>query len=176
MWMSAVIGEQWPFKVGAVFSDFAAAQRVAESLAEGSHERHSRVDLIEPGDPKMTNKLEPETVGVRRTLVRSHVVMGIAGILGGLLLVLILSLLGVEAVSANIGYASMALGFVGGMIGMMAGGLVSIRPDHDHLINEARDACEHGQWVVLVHTQQKSEEDRVRDVLKQYSDDVVSTF
>ncbi len=151
-------------------------RRVGWRKASLKEERHSRVDLIEPGDPKMTNKLEPETVGVRRTLVRAHVVMGIAGILGGLLLVLILSLLGIEAITSNIGYASMALGFIGGMIGMMAGGLVSIRPDHDHLINEAREACEHGQWVVLVHTQEKSEEDRVRDVLKQYSDDVVSTF
>ncbi len=176
MRLSAVSAEKHPNMVGAVFENSSGAEHAAEVLSNEMELGSEQIDIIQPQDPSLGRKLEPEVEGIKHTLIRSHITLGIAGVAGGIILALALFAAGVMAVVSSLGLAIIAMGFVGGMLGMFAAGLFAIRPDHDPMINKAREASKQGRWMVLVHTRSHEQEARARSRLEQYSDQVLSTL
>ena len=172
----AILGEEFPSKVGAEFTNGDEARRAADLLIKRTGINDRQVRVIEPRDPVMGRKLEPEASGIARTLVRSHVILGVAGLLVGLIAATLLILLAIQPFSSNPFYSVGAAGFFGAVAGLLLGGLVSLRPDHDKLITWVEDASRRGRWFVLVHTRSHLQQRKAREALEAISDKVVGTF
>lgn len=147
----AILSENYPEKAQSAFASADTAQLAAHTLREQLGEK-ARVEVIEPQDPAIDRKLEPETREVRSTLVRTHVVFGSAGLVAGLLFIAALWLMGLEAITSNPGLAWIAGAFIGLLLGLLLGGLVAARPDEMRLAAHARDAAAAPRtWSVVVH-------------------------
>jgi len=176
MAIGAVFGERSLSKVSAVFGDAGQARGAADELVSGLGLRAEQVEVVAPGDRRISRKLEPESAGIAKTLVKSHVVLGAAGAGLGLVVAVVLVLSGIAATASNPVYTFLALGFLGGMLGMLLGGLISLRPDHDPMIRRVERAARTGRWSVVVHARDHDEEHRVKEALDRLSSRVTETL
>ena len=115
-----------------------AAARAVECLPDM---QSRQVQLVHPQDKEWQRKVEPEGVGIWRTAVRSHVTCGVAGFLVGCLLFAGLMLAGVEAVQSTPGMSLVSMVLFGTMFGLMLGGFLTIRPDHEAVIAAGARRC-----------------------------------
>lgn len=146
-----VTGESLDHKLGAIFEDEARAKSAADSLRglEGLDEE--RVFVLRPGDKHPGWELEPEDKGIWRTLVRAHIKLGLVGFALGLALYIVLTGLGVSFVVFNPFASAAVLIALCTILGLMLGGLITIRPDHIPYIVTAQEALREGKYVVAVH-------------------------
>jgi len=137
---ATITGELSNSKLAAVFPDEgaarAAAQLVSASLSLGS----AQVQVITPNELHPGRMLEPESQGIWRTIIVAHVRLGIVGVVAGLLLFAALYAMGVPFIVMSPTAAGLALLFFGAVAGLMLGGLVALRPDHDPYVQATRDA------------------------------------
>lgn len=176
MTTSALIDEKFPSKVAAAFTSGDDARAAAVQLATETGISEGQIRVVEPNDPALDRKLEPESRGIARTLVKAHVKLGIAGLITGLLIALALVMSDLELFNSSPFYTFGLAGGFGAVGGMLLAGLVSLRPDHDRLIMRVQEAARHGRWFVLVHARDHAEERKARDALKAMSDKVIGTF
>jgi hypothetical protein len=170
------IGESYPSKVGAVFQNVDQTQAALQTLVNQAGLAHGQISLVEPNDAAVDQKVEPETRGIARVLARSHIAFGAAGLLVGLLCALILVFSGLKAVESSPFVTLAVLGFFGAIVGLLLGGLVSLRPDHERLILTAKKAAEDGNWALIVHARDHRQSKVASDVLSNYSGKIVETW
>lgn len=142
-------GERSFTLLAAVFRDRPTAERAALSVLNAG-DAPQQVSVVSPGDRYLTRRLEPDPAGIWRTAVRSHGVLGAAGLLLG-------ALGGLAMVAGNVAGAAQSpaqalvfggvLGLFGGLI---AGGLVTLRPDHARVIARVRGALARRRHAVVV--------------------------
>jgi hypothetical protein len=176
MILSVLFGERSLTKVAAFFHQgrdaYAAAQRV---VREGRLPIKSVV-VIGPGDRSPGRKLEPEGQAIFATLLRSHLILGAAGLVAGLVFGGFLIVAGIEFAAAS-PYCTMgaatAFGLIGGLI---LGGLVTLRPDHELLINRVKEGLRMGRWVVVVHPTNPDQETRALTMLQYAGGEVIRTL
>lgn len=175
-----IFGERSLTKVAALFSNPSTAQEAASRVRTVCHMADSQVKILSPGDnpagTAFSTKLEPETRGIWHTLIRAHVWMGIAGMLAGTLLFLMLYSLGNISVQSTPGLSFLAFIGFGLMFGLMLGGLFTLRPDHGHVISVVRQAVEQGRWAVVAHPTSPAQADSVVQALARGSERIVKTF
>lgn len=170
---SAISGEQFTSKVGAVFSDARRAQQAAHGLVANEGFGNEQVRIIHPHDKALSAKVQPERRGLALTIVKAHVTTGIAGLLVGVIFVYLLERMDFEFIEWSPWYSYGAGAFFGAMIGMLVGGLISLRPDQDLLIAKLKTATAQGRWSVVVHARDHGEEQRAKESLEKVSDEVV---
>ncbi|MFO1337074.1 MAG: hypothetical protein U1F53_02385 [Burkholderiaceae bacterium] len=141
-------GERSLTLVAASFADHRAAERAAGVLKQ-SPALDGEVAVIDPGDPLARRKLEPEQRGIFATLLRSHLILGTAG-LGVGLLVAWVAIAVWTAAAASPGFVLLFAGLMGGFIGMMVAGLITLRPDHGLVLLGVREALRRGRSAVVV--------------------------
>lgn len=144
-------GESFEHKVGAIFDDDDQAKSAAESLRALDGLSGARILVVRPGDEHPGWELEPEDKGIWRTLIRSHIKLGLLGSAVGLALYLALTGLGVGFVVLNPVFAAAVLIGLCTLLGLMWGGLITLRPDHDFYITSAQEALREGKCLVVVH-------------------------
>ncbi len=174
--MSAVFGEQSLSKVGARFGSGEETRRAAAQLESELGIQASRIRVVAPNDPAVGRKLEPESHGIAKTIVRSHVTLGIAGLLLGLLLAWIMDSTDIPIFTWNTLYTFGAFGFVGALLGMLLAGLISLRPDQDPLIAWTKEGTRSGRWFLLVHARDADEKEKAKRALEGLSNDVVDSL
>lgn len=163
-------------KLAAVFRSDGQAREIASALPAALGLQPVQVLLLAPGDPFPERKLEPESRGIARTLVVSHVRLGIAGMLAGLALFAVLYLAGLPlVVQSALAAALVATGF-GLVAGLMLGGLVSLRPDHDRYVLAAQEAIQRGDTALVVHAYSRAERDAAADWLRARGAEVTTTL
>lgn len=171
-----VTGELSNSKVAAVFASQAvaraAAGKVAAALALGS----AQVQVIVPGDAHLERKLEPERQGIWRTIVVAHVKLGIVGFFAALLAFIVVYALGVPFITSSPVAACLVMLFFGTTGGLMLGGLVSLRPDHDRYVEAAREAAQEGGTSVVVHAFSPDQARQAAAFLRAEGGDVTSTL
>ncbi len=143
-------GEHSLTLVAATFHDGHSAARAARAVGERSR-RKLGIFIITPRDPQLGRKLEPESHGIWRTLLRSHLRLGAAGGVIGLLAAALLLMTGWPAAVASPSAVLALGGLYGGLAGMLAAGLLTLRPDRSRVIAEVREASEQGRWAVVAH-------------------------
>lgn len=176
MAMSLVFGERSLSKVAALFSEKQGAQAAAEQVIHDVGIRSDQVKVVHPGDTALGPKLEPESQGIYHTIIRAHAALGLAGLVAGLLMggVLLLADLPLAAASP---YLTVVLTTAfGGVVGLMVGGLVAIRPDHDKMIVKVEEGVHSGRSAVIVHADDHEQERRAQEVLQHSGGDVVKTL
>ncbi len=168
-------GEIYPSRAGAAFEDAAEAQAAVCSLIDNLDIDADQISVLAPHDSNVEKKLEPETKGIWRTLARTHVFLGLVGLVTGLLVAAIFMLTGVPPFSENPLYSAFALAFLGTLAGLFIAGLITLRPDHDRVVVHATDALRRNRWFVLVYARTHREAQRVLEVLRRNSHDAVGT-
>tara|TARA_R110002073_G_scaffold293110_1_gene458620 strand:- start:146 stop:508 length:363 start_codon:yes stop_codon:yes gene_type:complete len=99
----------------------------------------------------MGGKIEPETTGIARTLVQSHILLGVGGLVLGLLVAALLVTAGPVVTRSSPVMTFIALGFLFPVLGLLLAGLISLRPDHSAIIERARTATAMAHWTVIAH-------------------------
>ena len=158
--LSALTGERSASKVAAVFQRQSLARGVARRLRAELGLQASQVQVVAPEDRHPGRKLEPEGQGIVRTILLAHYRLGLAGLVVGALAYAVLYAAGPEAVTSSPWLAGAVVIAYGGVFGLLAGGLVSLRPDHDPYITRVQQALEQGHCAVVVHAFDAVERDR----------------
>ncbi len=153
-----LFGERYLHKVAATFGTASAAQDAAEHLVHDAHLTGKQVQVVAPDDPEWGRRLEPEGVGITHTFLRTHTTLGLLGMMAGVAMYLLLRAIGNPAIeSAPVG-GFLVLAAFGAVIGLLAGGLATLRPDHEAVIEPVREARRLGRWAVVVHAATLDEE------------------
>ncbi len=176
MALSAIFGERYLSKAGGVFDSEEEAREVARRIGDRTTVTSGQVEVVNPHDPQVGRKLEPETTGIAYTLAKSHITLGFAGAVVGVLVGLLLVFFGGQAFATSPYYTTIVAAAFGATAGLLLGGLVSIRPDHDPLITEVQRAAKQGRWAVVVHARDEDEKRAVEAVLKERAEDVKETL
>ena len=159
MHVLSVFGERSLTVVAAAFDDKRQAESAADNLRR-QIDRIGTVAVVSPNDTEVARKMEPEQRGIWRTLVRSHLILGVGGILVGLIAAMALVLAPWPAAAASPGLTALFGGTLGGFLGMMAGGLVTLRPDHGAVIRSLREKLKIGQWGVVARPMDEASAER----------------
>lgn len=169
-------GEVSNSKLAAVFATGDAARDAADALLRDAGLQPTQVKLIAPDEPDADIKLEPEGRNIWRTVGIAHVKLGIAGAVAGVALFVVMLAMGVPFVSRSPVAAGLVALFFGTVAGLLWGGFVSIRPDHDPYIHATRDAMAAGRTTVVVHALSRDELERARDLLAARGADITRTM
>lgn len=166
MTWQALFGEKATTKIAVILQTRDQAQELATRLRSSTHVNHDQVFVVTPSDRDFTRKLEPEPQGIARTAIRAHLVCGAAGLVAGLLVWGGLIAADVSAIVSTPGLGGLAIVFVCTVIGLLLGGLITARPDHDALvINQVRKAIDQGQWAVVTHPRSPRECEAIETIL-----------
>ena len=173
---SPITGELSNSKLAAVFPHERAARAAAQAVSAALSLGSAQVQVITPAELHPGRKLEPESRGIWRTIVVAHLRLGIAGAVAGLLLFAALYATGVPFIVNSPVAAGLVLLFFGTVAGLMLGGLVSLRPDHDRYIAATRDAMATGNTTVVVHAFSADQRDQAAELLRAEGGEVTSTL
>lgn len=176
MTQSRVSGEVIDHKLAAIFDTEDEAQKSADAVLEATSLEPDQVQIVRPGDTYAGWELEPEDRGIWRTLVRSHLWLGLVGAVVGLSVFLVLFGVGVGFVANNGVVAASVLTVFGAVFGLMAGGLVTLRPDHMPYIITAQSALRAGKIVVAIHASDHRQLDEATKELHRWHVKTVSSF
>ena len=171
-----VIDEQHPAKVAGVFNNETEARKAREELISAGAFASDNIEIVEPEDQDLSSKIEPESLGIAKTIIKSHGVLGVVGLFAGLILASILVAAGPVFAQDSPFATYFALGFVGFLMGMMVAGAITLRPDHDPLINETIEASQHQQWAVIVQTDARDANQLAKHILRNKAESVRETL
>ncbi len=174
--VSSLTGELSDSKVAAVFDSEARAREVAAQARDSLGLKESQVQVVSPRDSEPGRKLEPESRGIFRTGIIAHFKLGLAGLAVGALAFVLLYAFGVGAVVGSPWMAAWSITGLGGFLGLIAGGLVTLRPDHTPLLATAGTALGEGRHVVVVHPFTDEERDRAQAFLARQGSDPQRTL
>jgi hypothetical protein len=150
-------GEISPHKVAAIFDDAEQARRAADGVRAALALPGPHVQVITPDSQRPGRQLEPESHGIFSVMMKAHAALGVAGFLGGLLLFWLLWQRHQPFIVSNPWAAAGAIVFFATMGGLMLGGLVTLRPDHDGYILGVLEACRDGRSAAVVHARTTEE-------------------
>ncbi len=173
---TSLTGEVSNSKVAAVFANEATAREVAARVRATLQLADAQVQVITPDDRRPGRKLEPESHGIFRTIIRAHVRLGLVGAVAGAVTFGVLWAMGLPWIVNSAVLAAAVFVAFGTVGGLMLGGLVSLRPDHDLYINKVYDALGEGRSAVVVHAFSRQQNAQAEDLLKGASGEVVSTL
>lgn len=171
-----LFGERATTKIAGVFESESAAHAAADSLKSTVGLQSTQVLLVDPQEKDYAKKLEPEPQGIARTAMRAHIMLGLAGFVAGILVWSGLYAADLPAILSSPGLSAMAVIFLCTIAGLLLGGLVTSRPDHQVVIHRVRKAAEEGHWSLIVHPRTARECDAVMVELTALRADVVRTI
>ena len=154
----SLFGERSLTLVAATFPNRAAAVEAATTLQ--AELPQAGVDLIHPHDVNLARKLEPESQGIWRTARRSHLMLGLAGLVLGAVAAAMLIGIGWPAAVKSPMLATLFLSNFGLFVGLMVAGLLTLRPDRDHVLTSIRERNRSGDWAVVVHPTSPAQSER----------------
>lgn len=171
-----VTGEVSNSKLAAVFASRDAARDTASAIVAELGLQPAQVKIVGPESADVNIQLEPEGGGIWRTIVVAHVRLGIAGAVAGLLAFGALFWMGIPFVVQSPWAAGLAATGFGATAGLLLGGLVSLRPDHDRYIEATRGAISDGRTTLVVHALSAEQNARSAAYLEQRGADVTRTL
>ncbi|AFJ03744.1 hypothetical protein Q7C_2623 [Methylophaga frappieri] len=171
-----LIDEAHPGKIAAVFNNETDARAAEKALLQSGFFSQDVINIIQPNDANLSHKIEPDSPGIAGTILKSHGVLGVVGLLAGLILASILITAGPTFTESNPGATYFALGFVGLMIGMMIAGAISLRPDHDPLITETVEASADNKWTIVVQAENRDGVNQAKQILSSRAVSITETI
>lgn len=171
-----VSGEVSNSKLAAVFGSDQAARAAARALQDEASLQPAQVQVVTPADTHADRKLEPESRGIWHTIVTAHVRLGIAGLVAGLVVFAVMMLLDIPFITQSPWAAAAVIASFGGVAGLLLGGLVSLRPDHDRYIHATRDAMAERRTTVVVHAFSIEQAAKAEEILAGRGGEVTRTL
>lgn len=162
-------------RVAAVFGDEVSANAAKQKLIDNGISSKV-ISIVKPDDSAISMKIEPESRGIYKGIIKSHGWLGLIGMIVGALIATALVLSGPEMTQSNPLYTYFVFVFFGAMFGMMIAGAISLRPDHDPLITKTVEASHEHHWTVIVQTDDGDEIDLVKKLLEGSAISMSETF
>lgn len=141
-------GERALTLVAGVFDSASAAEGMATRL---QREPGLHTVVAHPGDADLDRKLEPESRGIGRTLLRSHLLLIPAGTLVGALVAQQMIYWQWAGADASPGLALLYMSVIGAFFGGMGAGAMTLRPDRSVVTRHVHAALQRGGHAVIVH-------------------------
>lgn len=173
---TVLTGEVSNSKVVGVFATADAAREAAAGVQAELGLQPAQVELMLPGEAHPRRRLEPESAGIWKTIVRAHLRLGIAGAVLGVVAFALLYAADVVFIVRSPVASALVLLFFGTMAGLLLGGLVSLRPDHDRYVQHALGALAEGRSAVVVHAFSSEQRARAAQALARLGGDTTSTL
>ncbi|MCB1979541.1 MAG: hypothetical protein M9919_05035 [Burkholderiaceae bacterium] len=179
--LQGMFGERSLTKVAGIFRQRAQAEASLEQLRFSAGLERSQLRLLRPEDADAARSelfgraVEPESAGLARTLVQTHVVGGFAGAVLGLALFYWLARADNPLITSSPVVAFIAIVGFSITFGLLAAGLLALRPDHVLLISRVRSALRENRWAVVVHPVNRAQTAKAKEVLEAGQAEVVST-
>lgn len=171
-----LFGERSLTLVAALFDNGVAAARAAGNLQRHQQGERCAVMVVEPHDPRLGRKLEPESTGIWHTMLRTHGKLAVLGALVGALIGAVLLMSDWAAADAA-PVMTMAMSTIyGAFAGGLLAGLLTLRPDRSRVIADVRDATDHGRWAVVAHPRSPEQADAARRWLASEGGDVLQSL
>ncbi|WP_148714623.1 riboflavin biosynthesis protein RibA [Chitinolyticbacter meiyuanensis] len=171
-----ISGEHARTKVAAVFDSQSGAEAAAEAVRVATGAQPEQVELVGPGDEQFGRKIEPESHGIVRTAIRAHLTMAVLGVTVGLVVYAGFFAVGERAILSSPIASAAVLAALGAIFGLLAGGLVTARPDHLAVVAPVRKAIRAGRWAVVVHPVSSRQTNEALRVLHRSSHEVLRTL
>jgi len=172
----ALFGEKATTKLAAFFDTQDQLEKVSSELRRVGGLQNPQLWVVRPHDSDFERKLEPETQGVARTAVRAHLVLGAIGLVLGLVLWGALYAMGIRAVVASPIYSGGAIVAFAVVAGLLLGGLITARPDHQVVIRAVENATKAGRWSLVMHPRDVAQCKAVEAVLASEHVEMVRTI
>jgi len=169
-------GERYPSRVAAAFDDASTAQRAAKELRQETGLSEEQVRIVDPYDPSVASKIEPENRGIGRTVVRTHLLFGGLGLFAGLAIAATMLGGGPASSLSQPVMVIVTLAVFGAVAGLLVGGLISVRPDHARLYVLAREAARGGDWLVIALASDRAQRDRARNILARRTSELAQSL
>lgn len=157
--------EKYTGRVAAVYGDEASAHAAKQKLIDNGISP-SLINVVKPDDSAISRKIEPDSQGIAKTIVKSHGWLGLIGVIAGILIATILVFSGPEMTQSSPLFTYLVFIFFGLLFGMMLAGMISIRPDHDPLITKTIEASHEHHWTVTVQTEEHEEITLIKQLLE----------
>lgn len=174
--ITSLSGERSASKAALVVADETSARTIAADIQRELGLTDRQVVVMTPHSRRVGRALEPESRGILNTILVAHYKLGIVGLVAGILVFAILYGFGIEAVTRSPGLAIAVVASFGIVFGLMAGGLVALRPDHDPYLQGVITALEEGQCAVVIHSFDDAEHERAVEWLSRFGQDVIKTL
>lgn len=180
--MRGVFGERSVSKLAGVYRLRGDAEHAAHDLAGVAGLEPAQLRVLGPQDVRPSHReyfaraVEPETRGIFRTLWRTHAITGAIGAALGVLLFAALYFAGQPMVVGSPWFALMVCTGFATTFGLLAGGVLSMRPDHALLIDQLRRALRERGWAVVVHPVSEQQFDAARRALQSSGAKVLTTL
>lgn len=168
--------ESRPHKIAAVYEQESAAVDAQHTLVDYGNFDKRDVDIIKPNDAHARDKIEPETEAIGHTLFFSHFILGALGLGIGLAVAALLTTKGPLFAQSSPFLTFLALGLMGSFFGLFVAGALTLRPDHDPLINDILMAVKDNKWAVVVQAKDHGDQQRARQLLHPTAVSVTDTF
>ena len=153
-----LFGERSLTMVVATFRDCLAADAAASALRADLP--LAEVELVRPRDRDFARKMEPDPQGIWRTAIRSHLILGLAGLALGFAVAVMLVVSGWPAAAASPFIAAVFLSVLGLFAGLMLAGLLTLRPDRSRVTMAIRRLNRAGRWTVVAHPTSPAQSER----------------
>ncbi|GAC13802.1 hypothetical protein [Aliiglaciecola lipolytica] len=161
-----IIEEHHPSKIVGVYENESTAKQTAKRLVDEGGVLADEINIVSPQDKKFESKVEPETKAIGRTLIASHMMLGLIGLSIGLLVGTALIIAGIQLATSSPVMLLIATGTLGTFMGLLVAGAVSLRPDHDSVVNDTRYAKNHKLWSVVVHTKDREHTKQAKQLME----------
>ncbi|WP_404344162.1 hypothetical protein [Pseudoalteromonas mariniglutinosa] len=160
----------------AIFNSEQQAQTALDALNNDTELMQEDIKLILPHDSNFDEKLEPEDKKIAKTLVRTHAVCAVIGIIAGTIIASLLLLSGPIFLQQYTLTTYLSLSMLCAFIGVLVAGFISLRPDHDHLTNTVRTATRNGQWAIIVHTNDRQKMTKAKHLMQPFASSLSTTL
>jgi hypothetical protein len=170
----SLFGERSLTLVAATFADRAKATEAATELRAKLPQ--VEVDLVRPRDADFARKLEPESKGIWRTAIRSHLMLGPAGLVLGAVMAATLVALGWPAAASSPMLTMLFLATLGLFAGLMLAGFFTLRPDRTRVTLSIRRRNRAGQWAVVAHPTSPAQSEHAVDSLRKAGGTVIRSL
>jgi len=162
-------------RVAAIYGNESAAKAAKQKLIDNGIPPGT-INIVRPDDSNISKKIEPDSHGIAKTIVKSHGWLGLFGMIAGVLIATILVTSGPEMTQSSPMFTYIVFIFFGLIFGMMLAGAISIRPDHDPLITKTIESSQEHQWTVIVQTDDRDDIDLVKQLLEDSAESMSETF
>lgn len=165
--LPGITGERAGHKVAGIFINEEAARVAAVGLENAMGIGPDRIERLVPEAESPGRQLEPESHGIWKTMIRSHVWLAAIGALVGGLVFAVMRAADIAFVVANPNWSLGLLVFFCAVGGGLLAGALTLRPDHTPYLLKTREAIEAGHHVLAIHAVSKAEMKTIEEALQE---------
>ena len=140
-------------RIAAVYSSRDAVMQAKAVIMRKLGLSEQKVKVIAPTDTNVSEKLEGKAKKVKSEMWSLHLIWGLLGFMGGMLIAYYLTTNGPQWAQQSVGFTYLALVSPGLFIGLFIGGFLSLKPERDTVNQEAVKGKEDNNWTLVVDTQ-----------------------